>query len=344
MDVRRMQSLVSDLGEPDQGVLMPALKHLVSSPTLAGALQRTPPLADARLMAAILQEMEGIYAPSLCVRIDVVTRALFACPDTPTPPPVAAASPPPLPVSAAPPPLPVTRAAGPAATLAKPAGPASETAAAWGPMVPAVAAPPPPARAGGGGGSAGLVAVLAFLSGLLLMATVAMALWLRSGSRTPLAPAAVPAPVAGTAATGAAPPSPSPAAPSPSPSPAPTETAPAPSAADGVALEQAVATVQNLYAALSEKNFDAAAALLRSGTAPSDQFDPDFFRQFERVSVADLRETGRDGSSVNLEGQVSFLYPDGTSQVETRSFSVNTATSPAQITASSFIAVLRPRG
>jgi hypothetical protein len=46
---------------------------------------------------------------------------------------------------------------------------------------------------------------------------------------------------------------------------------------------------------------------------------------------------------VDLTGLVTFSYPDGTSQVESRSFRVDTATDPALITASSFLAVVQPR-
>jgi hypothetical protein len=102
-----------------------------------------------------------------------------------------------------------------------------------------------------------------------------------------------------------------------------------------------MAPVQQLYSALSNRNVEAARQLLAGGAA--DQFDPRFFEQFERVSVADLRETSRTGSTVNLEGVVTFLYPDGSTQSETRSFSVDTDAVPAVISASGFIQVVKPR-
>ena len=46
------------------------------------------------------------------------------------------------------------------------------------------------------------------------------------------------------------------------------------------------------------------------------EFDPAFFDQFARVTVQDLRLTSQSGSTVNLEGVVSFVYPDGTIQTE----------------------------
>jgi hypothetical protein len=102
-----------------------------------------------------------------------------------------------------------------------------------------------------------------------------------------------------------------------------------------------MATVQQLYSALSNRNVEAARQLF--GGAAADQFDPSFFEQFELVSVADLRETSRTGSTVTLQGVVTFLYPDGSSQSESRSFSVDTGATPAVITASAFGQVLKPR-
>ena len=99
--------------------------------------------------------------------------------------------------------------------------------------------------------------------------------------------------------------------------------------------------IQALYAALSAKDFRQARPLYGHGAA--DQFDEGFFRQFERVSIQDLRSTGQSGSILQLEGRVTFVWPDGTSQTETRRFSVDTGGDPPVITASEFGRVLRPR-
>ena len=98
--------------------------------------------------------------------------------------------------------------------------------------------------------------------------------------------------------------------------------------------DQALASLQGLYAALSSKNFSEARQYF--GGAAADQFDPAFFEQFKRVSVADLRETSRVGSNLNFQGTVTFVYPDGSIQIENRSFSVDTSSSPALITGSEF--------
>jgi hypothetical protein len=59
--------------------------------------------------------------------------------------------------------------------------------------------------------------------------------------------------------------------------------------------------------------------------------------------VDQLRAIGIDGAQVNLEGLVTFVYPDGTSQSESRQFTVDTSTDPALITGSSFGQVTRSR-
>jgi hypothetical protein len=185
------------------------------------------------------------------------------------------------------------------------------------------------------GSSRGLVAVLSFIAGVVVVGVVGGLVWLLLLSRQQqaLAPA-----------TGGTPLQEAPAEaerkqPSESamPPPAPDLEQPL----DPAAVDQAMATVQQLYSALSSRNVEAARQLF--GTAAADQFDPSFFEQFERVSVADLRETSRTGSTVNLQGVVTFLYPDGSSQSETRSFNVDTSTTPAVITASAFGQVVKPR-
>ena len=61
------------------------------------------------------------------------------------------------------------------------------------------------------------------------------------------------------------------------------------------------------------------------------------------MAVDSLQEVSRDGSKVTLQGVVTFVYPDGTSQAESRSFTVDTASQPGLITASSFGPVVSPR-
>jgi hypothetical protein len=100
-------------------------------------------------------------------------------------------------------------------------------------------------------------------------------------------------------------------------------------------------SIQELYAALSAKDFEK--ANLHYGSEAADQFTPGFFMRFQRVTVHNLRVISGTSSTVNLEGEVTFVWPDESLQSETRSFRVDTSRNPAQITASEFGRVISPR-
>ena len=172
-----------------------------------------------------------------------------------------------------------------------------------------------------------LTAVLAALAGVAMaLLGGGVALWLRHRQPQPQAeaPAAIVPPAAPT----------SPILPPESP---PTD---APNR-DDIALSAARESLGNLYNALSAKDATAARAYYDEGS--SDQFDPAFFNQFASVTLSDLKETGRSGSQLLFSGVVTFHYPDGTSQIESRTFTVDTSRSPAVVTASSFGRVIRLR-
>lgn len=180
-----------------------------------------------------------------------------------------------------------------------------------------------------GSDSRWVVALLCFLigivgSGLLLL------LW-QQQNKQPTRPEINPSSQPSSAS------SPTPPAPAEAPvNPANTE---APVSTD--AINAAVASIQDLYAALSAKDY--ASAANHFGSAAADQFDSTFFNQFERVTVADLHQTSATGSMINFDGVVTFVYRNGDIQTETRSFTVDTRTSPALITSSEFGRVLKPR-
>jgi hypothetical protein len=182
-----------------------------------------------------------------------------------------------------------------------------------------------------------VVTLLTFVSGLLLMALAGLGvlLWERQSTVVPLSPAGTDRPP---------PPAPENSPPTDA-SPAPFSTAPAVSqittSGGGSAIDRAVGGIQQLYQALSAKDFTQAQALY--GSAAADQFDPIFFNQFARVSVQDLHTTSQAESTVNLEGVVTFVWPDGSVQTETRTFSVDTSSTPAVITESEFGRVLTSR-
>lgn len=303
-DPRRLQALVGDFCGDQQLALLPALKHLVLTPAFSQALAQSPALpADPHLALQLQQELEAVFAPAISSRTATALRGLLALPATPLP----AATPTP-PRSAAPP-----QAPAPAPPMAAPA------------PTPAPAAPS--ARSAD---SRGVLALLSFMAGVLVVGVVGALAWLMQLNRPgqPMAPQLI-----SEQPQAQAPREPAPPQQELTPPPAPN--------LEQAELDRAIRSVQQLYTALSSGDIDAARRLF--GGAAADQFDPSFFSQFSRVSVADLVETGRSGSAVELVGLVTFTYPDGSSQVESRSFSVDTATDPALITASSFQSVVQPR-
>lgn len=175
--------------------------------------------------------------------------------------------------------------------------------------------------------NSGVVAVLSFIAGVLVVGVVGALTWLVLLNRS-MTPSTATAPALVS-------------------EPEPTQTEPKPATSEPkldpaqLQLNQAIETVRQLYDDISLGNTAAAKQLFSPQAA--DQFDPAFFSQFQRVAVDNLQEISRDGSKVSLQGVVTFVYPDGTSQAESRSFTVDTASQPGLITASSFDQVVSPR-
>ena len=320
-DGRRLQALAGDLCGERQLPLLPAVRYLVMSQAFASAVGQPQPLpADARLQLRLQQELEQVFTTAICQRMTAVLQGLLALPSveqTPTSPQMPSPPQPPAPPEPppVPPPMPVV------------------------PVVPAVLEEfellrdPMSYGSSTGNASRGVVAVLSFMAGVLVVGVLAGLVWLwQLSSRQQQA---LPQ---GDTTTGTE------SAPKVPVSPAPAQPPPAPELEQPqqVNPDLAIASVQQLYTDISNGNYDAARQLF--SPAASDQFDPTFFGQFQQVSVSDLRETSRSGTSVTLSGVVTYVYPDGTSQTESRSFSVDTATQPALITASSFGSVLKPKG
>ena len=175
--------------------------------------------------------------------------------------------------------------------------------------------------------NSGVVAVLSFIAGVLVVGVVGALTWLVLLNRS-MTPSTATAPALVS-------------------KPEPTQTEPEPATSEPtldpaqLQFNQAIETVRQLYDDISLGNTAAAKQLFSPQAA--DQFDPAFFSQFQRVAVDNLQEVSRDGSKVTLQGVVTFVYPDGTSQAESRSFTVDTASQPGLITASSFDQVVSPR-
>ena len=310
LDGRRLQALVGDFCGQSQLALLPALKYLVLAPGFSSAASQQPPLpADARLQLRLQQELNEVFAATICARMDAVLRGLLGLQEASAPTQAAA------PWPSQPAPIPLQEEPPLEEEVAEEYDEELEPAA-------------------GRGGSNGLVAVLSFMAGVLVVGVGGGLAWLLLQTTLPSTnPADGQRPgLPGELAT-------------PSPDTKTAEAPPAPDlsqqASSEAASAQAIASVEQLYNDLSLGNVQAARQRLSSEAA--DQFDPAFFRQFQRVSVDQLRTIGISGSQVNLEGVVTFVYPDGTSQSESRQFTVDTSTDPALITGSSFGQVTRGR-
>ena len=108
---------------------------------------------------------------------------------------------------------------------------------------------------------------------------------------------------------------------------------------ESISEGEAISLIENLYYLLSTKQFDGARALYSSQLAES--FAPSFFNQFERVTVEDLQITSRTDNSINFRGQNTYVYPDGSTQREIRSYTVRNLGGELKITSSEFIKVTK---
>lgn len=119
------------------------------------------------------------------------------------------------------------------------------------------------------------------------------------------------------------------------------ETAAPPPSRSELSTEAAQATVASLYNHVSNGAWDAARSQFSGSLAQ--QFDPGFFAQFDRVSVENLRVTGQTADTVEFVGENTYVYPDGSTQREERSFTVQMSDGQPRIVGSNFRGVLKSR-
>ena len=291
VNVQRLQALIADLCSDNHQELVPPLRHLVQTTCFAAAAAVDPPLTDRRHLHLLRSELNQVFAPTLCVRMQPLLEGLMGMAET--------------------------------APQAKSTGiPRRRNSAQATRKKASVLANP------------SVNGVLAVLSLVLLVSLVVVGLAIMKRQ-------SLLAPSSGNTTTTVEPPiSAAPAAPSELPEQPEWPTAP-PGESSIRQEQRAVAVINELYATLSAKEFEKSKDLYGAGAA--DQFGPGFFVQFKRVTAQNLGVTSATKSMVNLEGEVIFYWPDGSNQAETRSFSVNTTSEPALITASEFRSVIRPR-
>ena len=319
-DGRRLQALMGDLCGERQMPLLPALRYLVTSQAFSSAIGQAPPLpTDSRLQLRLQQELDQVFTAAICLRMTAVLRGLLGLPE-------------------------VESAHGRGAGVLEPSVPDAPS--------PPVASMPQVGDLRNGwpieelireqagyeraatGGNKGVVAVLSFMAGVLVVGVLGALGWMVQINRQPLQ--------ANTSQGTGQLPAETASKPTQQQEPSTTQPPPAPDLGTQQAnTDLAIASVQQLYTDISSGNFDGARQLF--SPAAADQFDPTFFSQFQQVSVSDLRANDSNGSTVSLTGVVTFVYPDNTTQSESRSFTVDTSTQPALITDSSFGAVLKPR-
>jgi serine/threonine protein kinase len=112
-------------------------------------------------------------------------------------------------------------------------------------------------------------------------------------------------------------------------------------AAPTISPEAAQAAVGSLYRYVSSQSWDAARSMFAGNLAQ--QFDPNFFQQFQQVTVENLRVTNQTADTVEMVGQNTYIYADGSTQREERTFTVQMVDGQPRIVGSSFVSVLQPR-
>ena len=304
VDTRRLSGLIGDLCAADQNDLIPALRHLLMSASFQSALDQPQPLSESTVLGRLLVELRQVFSASICSRMEDLLHGLLGFPAN------------------------VTHAE-----------PRNGTSAGFD-QVPYVV---PPSIATTSVATPILSALLALVAGMLLMGLAGVTFWVLHQRQSVVSSPEHLTPAVGHNITPVARDEASLVTPlisNQTSSLLSAKESKSPSSSS-TSIDLAVNSIQVLYQTLSSKDFERSRNFYGAGAA--DQFDAAFFSQFERVTVSDLRITSEVGSTLNLEGVISFIYPDDTLQKETRSFSVDTSVSPAQITSSEFGKVVKPR-
>lgn len=104
---------------------------------------------------------------------------------------------------------------------------------------------------------------------------------------------------------------------------------------------EAINLIENLYSLLSKKQFDNIINFYSEELIS--QFLPDFFRQFEQVTVENLTVISQTNDTINLIGNNTYFYPNSSTQTEERSYQVMKVNDSLIITDSQFIKVTKFR-
>jgi serine/threonine-protein kinase len=105
--------------------------------------------------------------------------------------------------------------------------------------------------------------------------------------------------------------------------------------------DEAAELLEDLYADLSFQDFEN--AKLAYGPQLAAQFDPNFFKQFEEVTIENLQVISQTENSIDFIGENTYFYPDGSTQIENRSYTVRNLNGDLKVTDSKFIKVKKFR-
>ncbi|MDB4659672.1 trypsin-like peptidase domain-containing protein [Synechococcus sp. AH-551-C10] len=106
-------------------------------------------------------------------------------------------------------------------------------------------------------------------------------------------------------------------------------------------IDAAIYVIQEWVSAMSDID-SLRASKYMTGSAER-MYDPAFFRQFERVNVSNLTVDSVSGSFINLTGIMTFVYPDGSIQKETRTFTLYSKDGSSVVTNTEFGKVIDSR-
>lgn len=112
-------------------------------------------------------------------------------------------------------------------------------------------------------------------------------------------------------------------------------------ATSALAPEAAKATVGQFYNFVSNRSWDSARSLLSDRM--SAQLEPDFFDQFQDVSVENMRVVSQTPEIADLVVQNTYVYSDGSYQQEERNYTVQLVGSQPKIVDTAFVEVIRDR-
>ncbi|MEM9908783.1 MAG: serine/threonine protein kinase, partial [Cyanobacteria bacterium P01_D01_bin.44] len=105
--------------------------------------------------------------------------------------------------------------------------------------------------------------------------------------------------------------------------------------------ESAQTIVATFYNHVSNQSWDAARGLADGPLVQ--QFSPDFFQQFQQVTVENVRVTAQTAETIELLGQNTYVYDDGSTQQEERTYTVQLINGEPRMVASDFVRVIKSR-